>query len=293
VRPAALVYNPKAGGHRLARRVDEVLAALRDGGWRARPRPTGGPGDATRQAREAVLEGAKTVFALGGDGTLREAAIGVLGTDAELGFIPGGTANVMALTLSLPPRPLEAARALAGAESKLFDVGLCGDEPFLMQCSLGVDARALERLGGGLKRRFGRAAVGLSALAAWWSYDYPEIEIEADGRALTGSFVAVCNIPFYGGPWNLMPEARTDDGRLDLAVFRGSGRTATLAFARDLARGRHLARPDVESFTVEEVIIRSPESLPLQLDGDAKPATAPLAIRVSSARLRILSATTR
>jgi diacylglycerol kinase (ATP) len=290
VRPAALVFNPKAGGHRSRQLVDDVLAALKSVGYVAEARPTRGPGDATRQARQAAIEGAETIFAFGGDGTLREAAFGILGSHATLGFVPGGTANVMALTLGLPARPLEAVRALAGAERRTFDVGLCGLDAFLMQSSLGVDARSLGRLDSGFKRRFGRAAVGLSGLAAWWSYHYPELEIEADGRPLTASFAAVCNIPFYGGPWKLIPAARPDDGRLDLIVFRGSGRTATLAFARDLLRGRHLDRPDVESYTVEEVVVRSPHSLPLQLDGDARPAGAPLEIRMSPAKLRILSA---
>jgi diacylglycerol kinase family enzyme len=171
-----------------------------------------------------------------------------------------------------------------------MDVGLCGDEAFLMLASSGFDARVVTTLPAGVKRRFGRLAVAVSALHHAATYRFPPIEVEADGRLLApGTLVAICNIPYYGGPWRLAPRARTDDRRLDLFVFRGKGLLATAALARDLVVGqRHLGRPDVESLKVEEVKLR-PGEAPVEIDGDLYRGPGPISIRLSQVRLRVLA----
>jgi YegS/Rv2252/BmrU family lipid kinase len=305
--PAVLISNPSAGRGRRLKTTERILEALRAGGYDVEMRTTHGPGHATQLARQAAIEGAGAVFAYGGDGTLREAAAGLLGTRVPIGFIPGGTTNVMALTLGLPTHPLEAAAAFIPAEAgaragsgvREMDVGLCGDEAFLMLASAGFDARVVTTLPAGIKRRFGKLAVAVSALRHAPTYRFPLIEVEADGRRLEpGTLVAVCNIPYYGGPWRLAPRARTDDRRFDLFVFRGKGLLATAALARDLVIGqRHLGRADVETLTVEEVKLL-PGEAPVEIDGDLyRPAgrqppgsaKAPLSIRLSHVRLRVLA----
>ena len=286
---AYLIFNPKAGRWRTSRLVERILAALERPGQRIEALPTRSPGDATRLAREAAEAGAKTVYAFGGDGTLREAAAGLLGTEVALGTVPGGTANVVPLALGLPLRPVAAALRLREATAIEMDVGLCGEEVFLMQTSGGLDAQALRHLNPLQKRYLGKVAVALSGLSQWQRYDYPELQVVADGRARRASFFAVCNLPLYGGRFRLAPAARLDDHQLHMVLFHGQGRAATLAFARDLLLGRHVARRDVEVAQVQEVEIKAPPDLALQIDGDAMSSTLPISIRLSADRLRILA----
>ena len=284
-----MIFNPKAGRWRTPRLVERILAALERPGQRIEALPTHSPGDATRLAREAAEAGAKTVYAFGGDGTLREAAAGLLGTEVALGTVPGGTANVVPLALGLPLRPVAAALRLREATAIEMDVGLCGEEVFLMQTSGGLDAQALRYLDPLQKRYLGKVAVALSGLSQWQRYDYPELQLVADGRARQASFFAVCNLPLYGGRFRLAPAARLDDHQLHMVLFHGQGRAATLAFARDLLLGRHVARRDVEVAQVQEVEIKAPPDLALQIDGDAMSSTLPISIRLSADRLRILA----
>lgn len=284
-----MIFNPKAGRWRTSRLVERILAALERPGQRIEALPTRSPGDATRLAREAAEAGAKTVYAFGGDGTLREAAAGLLGTEVALGTVPGGTANVVPLALGLPLRPVAAALRLREATAVEMDVGLCGEEVFLMQTSGGLDAQALRHLDPLQKRYLGKVAVALSGLSQWQRYDYPELQVVADGRARRASFFAVCNLPLYGGRFRLAPAARLDDHQLHMVLFHGQGRAATLAFARDLLLGRHVARRDVEVAQVQEVEIKAPPDLALQIDGDAMSSTLPISIRLSADRLRILA----
>lgn len=290
MRSAVLIHNPAAGRGRTHSLVDSILDALRRGGFDAEAWPTTAPGSATQQARDAAAAGKDVVFAFGGDGTLREAAFGLLGTASALGFIPGGTVNVMALTLGIPRRAVLAAEALGAARVREFDVGLCNDQPFLMQASAGIDAAFIQRLDPRLKRAVAKGALLPAAFGALATYPYPRIDLVADGEALDCSFAVVCNIPFYGGNWIMQPEARPDDRKLDLVAFRGKGRLPTLAFARDLLRGRHLGRGDVEVRQVEEVEILGPPELPMQIDGDVFTDPKPVRVRLARRRLRVLMA---
>jgi diacylglycerol kinase family enzyme len=86
----------------------------------------------------------------------------------------------------------------------------------------------------------------------------------------------------------MAPGASATDRSLDLVLFRGRGRRAMLGFARDFIRGRHLDRGDVELARVEEVELRSPAGLSVQLDGDVLPVRLPVTIRLAAERLQLL-----
>ncbi len=286
---APLIYNPAAGPWRSRSMAARVATELRRDGPAIDIVATASPGEATTIAAEAADAGAPIVFVLGGDGTIREAAAGLLGTDCVLGALPGGTTNVVTRALGLPADPLAAARALKGLPARAIDVGLCGSEVFLMQASMGLDGRVLAGVSAHLKRVAGRLAVAVAGLAAWWRYDYREFEILVDDHPVHATFAAVCNLPFYAGSLPLAPDARPDDGRLDLLLFRGRGRRSTLRFARSLLAGRHLELAEVSLLPVEEVVLTDVDT-PLQIDGDARPWKLGLEIRLAPGRLNILGA---
>jgi len=278
--------------------VSAIAERLATGGYRAEPLLTAAPGDATRLAREAAAAGAEAVFALGGDGTLREAAAGLLGSGVPLGPLPGGTANVLTLALGLPRDPVAAAVALARAEPRPLDVGLANGRPFLMMASAGLDAALVADLHPLGKRWLGRIGIAAQGLAAWWSYGYPAIEVLLDGVRYRASFVAVANIALYGGPFRLVPDARPDDRRLDLLLFSGLGRTATLGLVRDLLRGAHLRRPDVRVLPIgPSSAVRISEAagasgapdVRLQVDGDPFPDPPPVTLTLAAETLPVLA----
>ncbi|MDH3254964.1 MAG: diacylglycerol kinase family lipid kinase [Acidobacteriota bacterium] len=288
MRRTVLIYNPTAGRHRADRLVLRLETLLRRSGSSVDSQATSGPGDGTRLARIAVAEGVETVFACGGDGSLRECANGLLGSKTGLGFLPAGTTNVMARTLGLPSDPLAAARVLSPSRWRPFDVGLCNDEPFLMQASAGLDAEVLGRVRTSRKRVLGRGEVALAALSAWHSYGYPEFAVAWAGGSRCATFAAVCNIPFYAGRFRLAPTASWCDDRLDLVLFGGTSRLATLGFARDLGLGRLHQRHDVFRQQVKEATIAATEGVELQIDGDLIVGALPATIRLAARKVRML-----
>jgi YegS/Rv2252/BmrU family lipid kinase len=288
VRRAALLYNPKSGRQRHAQVLDAVLATLRGGGFAVEPAPTSYAGEATVLARDLAAAGeTEVVFSFGGDGTAREVAAGLLGSPVALGFLPGGTANLLSLGFGLPHDPVRAAAALCTAPVRDFDVGLAG-APFLMMVSAGLDATILAALDLRLKYRFGRGAIVWQGLREWWRYAYPDHEVVADGRRFTATFAAVANIPYYGGSFRLAPDARPDDRLLDLVLFHGRGRRATMSFALDLLRGAHVRRRDVTMLRVEEAVLAGPSGGAAQVDGDLCADRLPLTVKLAPQRLRVL-----
>ena len=291
VRKAALIYNPKSGGQASGRMLPQVLALLQGSGFDVEAWPTGGPGDATRLGRRAVEQGGiEVVFVMGGDGTVRETAAGILGSEIALGVLPAGTANVLSLALGLPPDVRRAAKAMKDAAVSEIDVGRIEGDPFLMMASGGIDAAVMAHQQAALKKHFGRAAMATAACIEWWCYPCPQIALRIDGHnEERASFFAVCNIPFYGGRLRLAPAADCRDGLLDLVLFHGHGRAAMLGFARDLMLGRHTRRRDVQMRRVRAVEVLGPAELGIQVDGDVLPLSPPLRIDLHPHRLRVLT----
>lgn len=288
MRQSVLIYNPKSGRQRSRRMLSEVVEILEGADFAVEPLATAGPSDATHLARTAAANGAEVAFALGGDGTLREVAAGLLGTSTALGPLPAGTANVLTLAFELPRDARAVARRLAVAPVREIDVGLLGEMPFLMMVSAGLDAAVMRSQHAGLKKLLGRAAMGFAAFGGLLTYGFPEITVAIGDRRETATLVVAANIPFYGGPYRMAPAADFRDGLLDLVLFRGRGRRAVLGFAKDLLRGRHAERSDVSIERVEALEILAPPELAVQIDGDVPAIAPPLAVRVAPEKLKVL-----
>ncbi|MBB5057983.1 diacylglycerol kinase family enzyme [Granulicella aggregans] len=121
---ATLIVNPRAGSRRdLATLIPAMIRVLEAQGIVAGFVETTGPNTAASLAANALSEGADTVVACGGDGTVHEVLQGVVGTSAALGVVPIGTANALARNLGLSPDPRRAISQLAGASIARIPVG--------------------------------------------------------------------------------------------------------------------------------------------------------------------------
>jgi diacylglycerol kinase family enzyme len=267
-----------------------VQGALRQAGFAAEAVATRAAGDAEHRARECAGSGAAAIFALGGDGTLRECAAGVLGTEAGLGFLPAGTVNVMAGELGIHGSAVRAARAYAGARTIPFGVGLAGSAPFLMQVSAGIDAFLIRSLQAGEKKWLGRIAILPATLRALKNYTFPPFSVSSDSGAHTVTLAVASNIVRYGGPFRLTPQARSDGSSLELFLFSGRGRSAALHFALSLLLGRHLKLRSSRLVRVRRARLTACAGVPLQIDGDVLESVPdqPLEIGLAAETVRML-----
>ena len=285
---AVVIANPR--GERCRRKFDftEVVMRLQRRGLAASLTETTHPGHATEIARRAVNEGVDLVVVCGGDGTLREVTEGIMGTDATLLPLATGTTNVIAAGLGLRRDPLSIIDQLDALEVRMLDVGLCGNRPFLMQASAGIDAVVMTEVRQEMKQRFGMFAVAMTGLRCWLRYDFPEIHVSVDGVEHHCRGVIAMSFPFYAGLFRLSPQARADDGQMEVLLFTGRGRAAAAGFAIDLALGRHLQRRDVKLLKVTRMQFLAPDNLPMQVDGEGFWPTWPVEVSLSPMRVRVL-----
>jgi YegS/Rv2252/BmrU family lipid kinase len=296
---ALLIFNPAAGPRgELRRDLERVVGYLGSRGWHVTIRATRKPGDAAELARVAVAARCKVVLVAGGDGTVHEAVNGLVGSDTALGVLPVGTGNVWAkeiglptLSLTQPDRLLAAARMLVDGDVRWVDVGRVNDRHFLICAGVGIDStvaakveprtRATKQLG---------AVVYLSAgirIASHFSGVRSTIVI--DGRIIRTRMilVVVSNVQLYGGLVKMTPEARMDDGLLDIRVFKGMGPAWVFRHVAGVFTHRHLQDPMVSHYQGRQVTIYTAEPYPIQLDGEPFGMT-PASMEVMPQALRVL-----
>jgi diacylglycerol kinase family enzyme len=287
MRRGLLIYNPTSGTRIHRRRLPAILDALRAGGIATEAVATERKGQATTLARDAVGR-VDVVFGYGGDGTVREVAAGLFGSDTPLGVLPGGTTNVVAIAFGLARNPVEAAGQLCRLEPRPVDVGLCAGHPFLMQATSGVEAYLMARLDPTMKAWLGFAGAVMQGVGVFFRYGYPELHLRVDGEPAIATGAMVCNISEAAGPYRLVPAGKFDDGQLELMLFRGRSRAAVASFCVDLYRGTHASRPDVEIRPVREVVFEGPRDAYVQIDGDAVLDPHPVEVRLAERRLLAL-----
>ena len=158
------------------------------------------------------------VIVVGGDGTLRAAAEGLVKTKKPLGIIPTGTANDLARTLGIPFDLAKAIEVIATGVPKNIDVGSVNDQLYFNVASLGLSVQLASQLTGELKSRYGKLGYAVAAVRALGRARPFNAEIcfsEQLRKSLTMQ-IAVGNGRFYGGGNVVHKDARIDDGTLNL-----------------------------------------------------------------------------
>ena len=162
---AAIIYNPVARG--LSRRrhlLQRTIGLLAQQGIEARLVATTGPGSAAAQARQQIEAGCDLIIVAGGDGTINEAANGMLHTGVPLAILPGGTANVLAREMRLADAHWKSGGgdlrscSRAGLRRVLFAADGSGSRSFLCMAGAGLDAEIVYRLNLDLKAAAGKLA---------------------------------------------------------------------------------------------------------------------------------------
>lgn len=262
-------------------------------------------GHATRLALGAANEGYDVVVVMGGDGTLNEAANGLVGTDTALATLPGGSTNVYARQLGLPNDPVEATGvlldALAAESIRPVGLGAVDGRCFLFHTGIGFDAAVVEQVErrSSLKRYAGHPLFMYAGFATWFrhfDHSRPRMAVKlGDGTVVDDAYLTIVlnTSPYtYLGnrPFDLTPEATLDNG-LSVVVIR------TMDFAKFLAligsglmSGRHLrsSRHAVVAHDLDGIEITAYGDVPYQVDGDFLGHTPALHFEHRPAALRLV-----
>ncbi|CAM3172378.1 lipid kinase YegS [Pseudomonas plecoglossicida] len=202
--------------------VRQGVMAMRERGWTLDVRVTWEGGDAQRLVGEALAAGYSHLIAGGGDGTLRDVAeaMGQAGTDASLALLPLGTANDFAKAAGVSLQPGEAL-ALLELPPRPIDLGRVGDQWFLNMATGGFGSQVTANTSEDLKKVLGAAAYLFTGLTRFSELQTAAVEVAGPGFQWQGELLAlgIGNGRQAGGGQVLCPDARIDDGLLDIAIL--------------------------------------------------------------------------
>lgn len=316
-----IIINNAAAKARLA--WPKVRAVLESQGIAHQTYETDAPGDATLRTRDALRAGVETIGVVGGDGTLSEAAEGFfefkqnvsapspINSSAALAILPAGTGDDFARGLTRGKRAsleqwtkafISYCRGLSKDRTKLIDVlyGACNDyqTPFicLNASTMGIGGETATRVAaqGKLMRRFsGEARFAAAALVSIAYWRERRVRMSVDDVTLVDgpmNLAAVANALYAGGGMMLSPEARFDDGKLDVVTASGLTRLAVVRELTRIHKGGHVANPKVRIAQGKRARIETfsrDDAMPIEVDGNVRGVT-PVEFRVLPQALRIV-----
>ena len=267
----AIVINPAAG------RRDGDLGVLRERFGDAMPRlvyESSPERDVDACARAALAEGAETILAAGGDGTVSLVASALVGTSATLGVLPLGTSNSIAEALGLPGDLDAALAVMRECAPRRIDTARANGRTMVLTASLGVYADTIGSTDRESKNRWGLLAYIATAVEKLLSIEPFEVEIEAEGQrfrceaaAVTVANLAPRRCVFAQGPRCVDPE----DGLLDVTIVSARGFAEALAVGVHLFRtaGREPAsRDDVAFFSTRALKVSAAPPQRMIVDGE-------------------------
>jgi diacylglycerol kinase (ATP) len=229
-------------------------------------------GHAEALTLDAVNRGEPMVVAAGGDGTIAEVANGLMGSNARLGVIPLGTANVLAHELGLPFSPKAVAAALAFGRTTTLWPGIAssaqGERLFVQMLGVGFDAHVVERVSFPMKRFFGKGAYVLRAMAELTRYSYPPIRVRVDEVETQAASVIVSKGRLYGGRFRLAADAVPGKPGFSVVLFDRGGPGAAMMYGAALPLNLLGHAPGVRRIRANRVDFIGNKPVPGQADGD-------------------------
>jgi diacylglycerol kinase (ATP) len=275
----------RKGGLRTGGASEEDLRALLDRhGLDAELVATETEDDCRRLTREAVDQGFEVVVAAGGDGTIGCVAKELLDTPVTLGILPLGSVMNIARMLGISRELDEAAEILAAGAVRDVDVGEANGQLFYETASVGMNAAMFREA-----QHFDEGDYSSPLRTMWVALRYRparmSLELEQGTIHTRALMVTISNGPYTGVGMTVAPEARLDDGRFDVVVFRHYSKFELLRHMLSIAFGRRHFSPHARTYRSAHVRVESASPLSCRADSQDL-GTTPLECRVRRASLR-------
>ncbi len=294
---ALILVNPAAGGGRARRVMLRIEAYFRQQGYVAEFVETRNATDLEQRAAAAARAGYSPIVVAGGDGAVQHVARGTLGSGATLGIIPLGGGNDVARALGIPVDPTAAASSLLHTKPRAMDavrVRLASGKETLYVGGggMGLDAEAAGLANGRFRNLPGAARYVAGALWALRGFRPFRVEIELDGgpafRSEALLFAAVTNTPYYGGGVTLAPEARVDDGWLDIVLVRQVAWLHLLELIPVALRTGRIGPPDIFRYRAQRIRLRADRPVLFHGDGEVF-GEGPVGLECLRGAIRVLA----
>jgi YegS/Rv2252/BmrU family lipid kinase len=270
---AAIIINPISGGARpedARKRAELASSVLTASDTTGEIFVTERKGHAHELAAGAAARGARLVVAWGGDGTVNEVASALAFSRTPLGIVPSGSGNGLARELGVDRAPERAIVKALAASSQAIDLGELGGRKFASVAGVGFDAHVAACFDRDLRGRRGFTGYARVTARELLSYQPRGFRITGDVAAAPrrALLVTLANSAQFGNGAKIAPQARVDDGRLDLVVFEETSRAATIYALPRLFTGGAGNLTNVSIRPIERVTIECDSPMTFHVDGE-------------------------
>ena len=301
-----LIANPISGKGHAKNVAEQGYAALTESGQKGQLVLTSASGDAKSFAHKAVADGIRYVIACGGDGTLHEVVNGIATVpDVTLGVLPCGRGNDFAAAVGVPLKPEAAIATLLSGTPIHVDLGCCyqnsgqpsavsenshqlkggavepepsltdnrqltTDNYFTTIATCGYDTEVSRRAAKGTPLFAGTASYAYAAVETLFYYEPPFVRLEGDFGVYEGPILLAATgiTSRYGGGFQIVPDARIDDGLFDVCIIRPVSSLTVLRLLVTLFWGGHVSHPAVSIHQTRTLKIETDTPMLLYADGE-------------------------
>ena len=251
--------------------INSIITFFKKQGVRIECFPTKYGGHATQLAKK-LSEDHPVMFVMGGDGTINEVINGLNTQKNHLGIIPFGSSNVLAKNLGLDDDFDTLLKNLLAGETQTIDLGICNGRYFACMAGVGFDAAVMRRASTHLKPKLGTLGVAASLLHYSLFYSIKNFNISIDGEPFYDSVASmiVCNGKYYAGKLELIHDAKPNDGKLHVLLFKKSSLKDRFSYVQALASQNYksLSTTSLEIKTCTHLKIISKKNIPVHCDAE-------------------------
>lgn len=215
------IVNPFAGTKPKSRIPEIIQSGINREKYDVEICLTKSAGHAEQLSIEAVENGTDIVVAVGGDGTINEVASQVIHTETVLGIIPVGSGNGLARHLGIPISPVKALQLINEATISAIDTATINGRPFVSIAGIGFDALVAEKFSSNKKRGF--FSYLRIVLKEYKNYEPKRYQLKFDDGQLINTrafFISFANSNQFGNNTLIAPQAKLDDGKLDICIVQ-------------------------------------------------------------------------
>lgn len=262
------VVNPTAARGKCAREAKHVEELCRIKNLDYDMTFTEKPGHAIEIARAATKD-FKSVIAVGGDGTVHETVNGLMGGQSVFGLIPIGSGNDFARALHIPQKISDALDTILTGKSIKIDIGKAEDRYFPNGLGVGFDAWVVET-GKKVTKLRGNAIYLYSVLKTIYNYEPPVMRLKYNDVVSEEKIFMLTagNGISLGGGFKLTPDAKMDDGLLDLNIISDLTKVQIYQNLLSVYSGSHTKMPQVTTARTTQLSIDSEQGFAVHLDGE-------------------------
>ncbi len=297
MKPLLIIYNPHAGSGQAEKQLPDIEAYLTKNGLDYVLKITGRPKDVRSLVTQSELNHYSAVIGAGGDGTLFEVVNALMRVRPEqrlpLGVLPVGTGNAFSRELGLKPSDWKKAIDIIQRNNpKPVDVGKVqtSDQQYYFINIVGIGlvvniGQTTQKI-----KKLGPVSYSLAALWETMRIKPNQVKISIDGELIEDNlvFVEIANSRYTGTSFKIAPEAKIDDGFLDIILLKPIARWRILNLFPTIYSGRHIEHPEIETHRGKTITLTTTEPMPLMPDGEFIGHT-PATITCESQALQLLS----